>query len=169
MAAGKSMPGLGGVQRITVPEECARSTQAHLRAAGRGGNEGLVVWSGIQDGAAFFVRTVTVPAQRPIRSAAGVCVVLEGNALHELNVWLRRNGERLVAQVHSHPTNAYHSDMDDDFAIVTAVGSLSLVVPDFAVRSFSVADCAVYRLTRGGRWAEVPPRKAAELVSVIPV
>ena len=93
---------------------------------------------------------------------------MEGNALHELNVWLRRNGERLVAQVHSHPTDAYHSGMDDDFAIVTAAGSLSLVVPDFAVRAFSVAECAVYRLTGDGRWAEVLPRKAAALVAVVP-
>jgi proteasome lid subunit RPN8/RPN11 len=93
--------------------------------------------------------------------------MLDGDALHLLNVFLHKRGERLFAQVHSHPGRAYHSPMDDRFAVVTAAGGLSLVVPDFAVRRFSVADCAVYRLTRAGRWAEVPRRRAEALVSVV--
>ena len=52
-------------------------------------------------------------------------------------------------------------------SIVTAVGGLSLVVPDFAVRSFSVKECAVYRLTQDGRWAEVNARQATTLICVV--
>lgn len=113
------------------------------------------------------VRTVTAPEQRAIRTGGGVCVVLEGAALHRLNVWLHKNGERLIAQVHSHPTEAFHSSMDDDYAVVTAAGSLSLVVPDFASRPFSVSDCAVFRLTANGTWAAVPGKRAASLISLV--
>jgi hypothetical protein len=47
------------------------------------------------------------------------------------------------------------------------VGGLSVVVPDFAVRPFSVGDCAIYRLTRPGKWAEVPKRRAEALIGVV--
>ncbi len=151
---------------MILPAGCAERTQSHLRAAGREGNEGFVVWSGVQDGSVFHVRTVTAPEQRAIRSANGVCVVVDEAALHRLNVWLHRNGERLIAQVHSHPTDAYHSDMDDDYAVATTVGSLSLVVPNFAVRPFSLAECAVYRLAADGRWSEIPAKKVAALISL---
>ncbi len=126
----------------------------------------MVVWSGIQEGETFHVRTVVAPKQRGIRSPDGVCVVVEGSALHELNVGMYKRGERLLAQVHSHPGRAYHSPMDDAYAVVTSPGGLSLVVPDFAARPFNVAECAVYRLTTGGKWAEVPLAKASRLIQV---
>jgi hypothetical protein len=159
--------GFEAVDFVTVTRACADATQQHLRTAGQTGNEGLVVWSGTQDGSTFHVRTVTVPQQRPIRSAEGVCVVLDSEALHRMNVDLHKRRERLFAQVHSHPGRAYHSPMDDRYAVVTAAGGLSLVVPDFAVRPFNVSDCAVYRLASSGKWIEVPERKADRLIAVV--
>jgi hypothetical protein len=106
------------------------------------------------------------PLKRRPTSGGGVCVVVEGQALHALNVWLHKNGERLIAQVHSHPTHAFHSPMDDDYAVVTKPGSLSLVVPDFAVRPFSVGDCAIFRLSGQGKWIEVKLASAHRLISV---
>ncbi len=149
-----------------ISRALADETQKNLRAAGRTGNEGMVIWSGQQEGQTFEVRTVTVPRQRGIRSAEGVCVVVDGEALHEVNVATYMRGERLFAQIHTHPGRAYHSEMDDRYAIVTAPGGLSLVVPDFAVREFEVDDCAVYRLSSAARWEEVRSRDAAKLIRV---
>lgn len=151
---------------MLLPGALAEETQRSLRAAGLGGNEGLVVWSGVQAGSMFHVRTATMPRQRGIRTADGVCVVVDGDVLHQLNVDTFKRGERLFAQVHSHPGRAYHSTMDDQYAVITAPGGLSLVVPDFAVRPFRVAECAVYRLAQDGRWKEVDCRRAAELISM---
>lgn len=50
---GTKMTGLEAVQRVLLPQSCADATQAHLRTAGQNGNEGLVVWSGVQDGDTF--------------------------------------------------------------------------------------------------------------------
>ena len=91
-----------------------------------------MLWSGVQQGGSFTIRTATVPRQRAIRSADGVCVVVEGEALHQFNVETYRRGERFIAQVHTHPGRAYHSEMDDRYAVVTSPGGLSLVVPDIA-------------------------------------
>ncbi len=158
--------GLETVSEVVLPRTLADGTQASLREAGMSGNEGLVVWSGVQEDATFVVRTVTVPRQRGIRTRDGVCVVVDGAGLHELNVATFSRGERLFAQVHSHPGRAYHSPMDDRYAVVTSPGCLSLVVPDFAVRPFNVADCALFRLARDGRWSAVGAAAAARLISV---
>ncbi len=158
--------GVEVVEQVVVLRRIAEDTQLSLRSAGCNGNEGMVLWSGIQAGTVFQVQTMITPRQRAITSAEGVCVIVDGDALHQVNVETYRRGERLLAQVHSHPGQAYHSEMDDRYAIVTSPGSLSIVVPDFATRAFSVADCAVYRLAGSGAWMEIPSREALKLISV---
>jgi hypothetical protein len=61
----------------------------------------------------------------------------------------------LIAQIHSHPSEAYHSETDDTYPIATTAGALSIVVPDFAIRPFRLNDCAVYRLLPKQGWVHV--------------
>ena len=108
-----------------------------------------------------------IPEQRLIRGPSGVGVHVEGAELHRINVWLFDNGLRIVAQIHSHPTDAYHSDTDDDNALATAVGSLSLVVPDFARGPADLSRTAVYRLNQAGSWVPVPPADVSRLIEIV--
>lgn len=166
VGSGSTRTGLEVVERVVLPSVLAEETQRNLRTAGLGGNEGLVVWSGVQDGSVFHIRTATAPPQRGIHTAEGVCVVVDGDALHQLNVDTFKRGERLFAQVHSHPGRAYHSAMDDQYAVITSPGGLSLVVPDFAVRPFRVTECAVYQLAPGGRWMEIDKSRVGVFISI---
>ena len=93
-------------------------------------------------------------------------MVVDGDALHEVNVAVFKRGERLLAQVHSHPGRAYHSPMDDRYAVVASPGALSLVVPDFAVGPFDVGSCAIFKLGRSGAWVQVSRREAESLIRV---
>jgi len=128
----------------------------------------------VQDGPRFMIRDVIVPEQQGIRSDHGLAVTVPGPELHRINLHLYKSGMRLLAQIHSHPTHAYHSEMDDEYAIATALGSFSLVVPDFARDPFAIARCATYRLTprpwfRMGtrpQWAKVDPRRAASIIRI---
>lgn len=165
---------LTDVSSIILPRRVASACQDHLASMGRHGLEGMVLWAGVQDGAGFEVREAIIPQQQGTRTEHGLLVTVGGDELHRLNLCLYRSGLRLVAQVHSHPGRAYHSDTDDQHAIATALGSLSLVVPDFAQAPFSVASCAVYRLSLRPRWgfdkrphwAEVPPANAHRLIQI---
>jgi hypothetical protein len=136
-------------------------TERNLRSAGADGFEMFVLWSGLIDGPRFEVRNGHVPRQTASRSRTGLSVRVEGEALHRLNVWLYENKEVLGAQVHAHPTDAYHSGTDDTFPIVTTLGGLSLVVPDFC-RKGLLPGSAAYRLAADG-WVEAE-RPVAELV-----
>jgi hypothetical protein len=140
------------------------ATEKALRKAGGKGFEAFVFWSGMADGGVFEVLTAHVPEQTAYRTRNGLSVRVEGEALHRLNVWLYENGELLGAQVHAHPTDAYHSNTDDSFPIVTALGGLSLVVPDFCRRGL-LPGSAAYRLTAEG-W-KASEAAVADLVEVV--
>ncbi len=114
------------------------------------GYERLVLWAGSIDEQAK-VSLVIVPQQESIRSEEGVGYFVTTETLFELNRLLSSTKTRLIAQVHSHPSEAYHSRADDRYAIVTTEGGFSLVAPDFAAAPFHPLGCAVYRL-QSGRW-----------------
>lgn len=162
---------LTSIQTVLLPRSIADRTHSHLRSVGARGLEGMALWVGVHDGAVFGIREIVVPEQRGIRTDHGLAVTVAAPELHRLNLHLYRSGMRLLAQIHSHPTEAYHSEMDDEYAIATALGSFSLVVPDFARDPFAIARCATYRLTPrpwwkpGSRpeWAKVPASQASTI------
>ncbi|HEX8459354.1 MAG TPA: Mov34/MPN/PAD-1 family protein [Pyrinomonadaceae bacterium] len=160
------MKGLAHVNRVIVPRLCVEEAHAHLALVGRQGFEGFALWAGALEGDVFRVSDTIIPEQKGLRSDLGVCVSVDGRELHRINVWLHSRGLTLVAQLHSHPTEAYHSDTDDTYPIATTTGSLSLVVPDFAVAPFSLEDCAIYRLLPPLSWVELSPEDAARLIVI---
>ncbi len=140
------------IDRAVVPRSVLDATMAHLRAAGATGREGFVIWAGVRSETTMHMLECIVPTQAAYRGEKGVCVVIDGDALFHLNVYLHEKGMLLFAQVHSHPTDAYHSETDDMYAVVTTLGGLSLVVPNFARAAPTPADWAAYRLTGPARW-----------------
>jgi len=70
---------------------------------------------------------------------------------------LRERKETAVAQVHTHPRFASHSDTDDRFALVPATGFVSLVIPNFADGPVSLADSHLVVMQADGNWMEMPP------------
>lgn len=141
---------LEDVRTFLVPAGVADTTDAALRKAGARGHEAFVLWTGTMDADTFAVQHAYLPTQTGHHLPDGICVTVDGDELHQLNRWLYENGQRLGAQVHSHPARAYHSDTDDAFPIATQRGALSLVVPHFAADGIRGRGVATYRLTSSG-------------------
>jgi hypothetical protein len=160
------MIGFLGIEVVVVPRSVIKDGHHFLRVAGATGREGLVLWIGQKEGTTFNVTELVIPEQRGIRTSDGVCVIIEGDALARLNVDLYKRQLQLIAQVHSHPGAAYHSSTDDEYAIATKVGCLSLVVPDFATRPFSLSECASYRLSVDGEWIELSSGETSSLIHI---
>jgi hypothetical protein len=153
---------LTAVRKVIVPESALGTVIAFMRSAGQIGCEALALWVGEQEHERFSVRQAYIPEQRCVRGEGGLLVHVDEEALHQMNVWLFENRYTIVAQLHSHPTAAYHSETDDRFPIATKRGSFSIVVPDFARDAFHFPACAVYRLHQSG-WAEVGAKDAAAI------
>jgi len=113
-----------------------------------------VLWLGEIDAQTARVKRVYVPQQSPVADEYGVGYFVTGETLFKLNRALSENDLRLIAQVHSHPGDAYHSEADDRYAIVTAHGGFSLVVPDFGKAPADLRRWAVYQLD-GEYWREL--------------
>ena len=155
------------VDRVDVPRRCAEAAQQHLRAVGRRGYEGMALWVGKRLGSVFVVEETIIPKQQGHQTPLGVYVEVGGDELHRINVWLYEHEMELIAQLHSHPTDAYHSSTDDEFPIATTVGSVSIVLPNYAVDPFAVGNCAVYRLSQDNVWEELTQDEAVDLIHVI--
>jgi hypothetical protein len=160
------MSGFLNLQSVLVPRKVLTEGQDFLRAVGSTGREGMVLWIGTHEGSTFTVTNLVIPKQRGLITADGVCVIVDPDELRKLNLELYRHNLRLIAQVHSHPGRAFHSDTDDEYAIARTIGALSLVIPDFAVRPFSLNDCATYRLSARGSWDHISSNAASRLIQV---
>lgn len=158
---------LEGIDRFLVPVQIVRETETALRAAGARGLEVFVLWSGVANGRLFEVRCAHLPRQTSYRLELGLCVRVEGDELHRLNRWLFDAGERLAVQIHAHPTDAYHSATDDAFPIVTALGGLSVVVPNFGRDGLLGMGTRAYRLGVTG-WRALDATELGRLIEVVP-
>lgn len=149
------MSELADVLEVQVPGQVLTDGYEFMRSAGRMRLEGMVLWAGRQQDHIFAVTELFIPKQRGLNTPDGLCAIVDGDELRRLNMHLYRNSLELVAQVHTHPGAAYHSETDDQYAIATTIGSFSIVVPNFAARNFALSECAVYRLDAQGQWLEV--------------
>lgn len=145
------------VREFVIPLDLVDQTLEPLQDAGTSGCEAFVLWGGrlLSDDRFEFV-SAYFPAQKTSRGAEGLLVRVDGEALFRVNRVFYERGLILGGQVHSHPTNAYHSETDDAYPLVTLVGALSGVVPDFGDGGRErLSDWAWYRLVDAGEWAPV--------------
>ena len=155
--------GLLTIRRFIVVPSVLDETIGFLREAGADGCEGFVLWGGTSvSSEAFRFTSALVPHQHAIKSEKGLLVYVDGEALFTINKTLHERQEILGGQVHTHPSSAYHSSTDDHFPMVTVLGALSIVVPDFAKNAPNdIGSWAWYRLQDYGNW--VPAGEDTEI------
>ena len=159
---------LNSIKHVTVTRATIDQMLETMREFGSHGWEVLVLWLGkIEPGTGkAHVIQAFVPKQKAISSEDGVGYFVESDTLFQLNKELSETGLRLIAQVHSHPQRAYHSEADDRYAIVTAEGGFSLVVPNFGRALNHPTAWAVYRL-QGRTWRGVSTQEVRTIFEVI--
>src|SRR6266480_4352479 len=158
--------GLQDVQSVRIDRGVVTDTLLTLREFGSNDLEGLVLWLGSVNETEAHVSELMVPEQRSVKSEEGLGYFVSGETLFAVNKTLSERRLRLIAQVHSHPGEAYHSEADDRYAIVTVEGGLSIVVPDFGEAPEDPGEWAVYRLDRG-YWRELKANEAKALFRVV--
>ncbi len=140
---------------FTVSRETIRATLAFLQAQGRRRHEGVVLWTGrlhdhgctIHD--ALIPRQVTGPYSYYIPDAETFRIIDE----------LHASGLVVPVQVHSHPEEAFHSDVDDERAFLQHEEGISIVVPNFGAIDDDAffRESRTYRLTSDALWRELAP------------
>lgn len=145
--------------RINVEQSVVAATIERLQAGGRIGHERAVLWLGRGAGR---IDELYEPRQRTRADQ----FYFDHHSMQMLFRHLREKRLRVLAQVHSHPHRAYHSEGDDEWAIVRHAGALSLVLPRFA-REATVDNflslAATYVLSARNDWEETPGASLLEV------
>jgi hypothetical protein len=160
------MNGYLSIKKIFFPYLSLKDAYKHMRNAGSHGFEGVALFAGKESGNDFKIETAIIPNQKAMSLEEGLLYAVDGDELHRINVWLYENKMSLIAQIHSHPSKAYHSKTDDAFPIIATLGGLSIVVPDFAKGSIDVNTWAVYRLLPKSGWTELDVQEKSFLIEL---
>ena len=126
-----------------------------LRSGGLRGHERVALWLGPAAGKPHQVSEVFEPEQETARDYFR----LPPHSMKALMTRLKTGRLKVVAQIHTHPGRAFHSDVDAEWAIVRHVGALSLVLPRFAsattIENFR-DEVMTYECAPEGDWILVP-------------
>lgn len=68
---------------------------------------------------------------------------------------LANQGLGVRMQVHTHPSDAFHSQTDDTYPLLFDVGFLSLVIPDFAMGPVGFHNAYLTEIQSDGSWKQV--------------
>lgn len=90
--------------------------------------EKVLLWLGRKSEDGYIVEEVFEPLQ--ITDDDFFWIPEEG--MNDLMAKLRTTRKMIVAQIHTHPEEAFHSLADDTWAVVRHRGAYSLVLPHFA-------------------------------------
>lgn len=155
------------IKKIVMPIVCVATAYEHMRKAGSQKLEGVALFAGKEDGLTFNIEHTIVPRQKAMSMEEGLLYAVDSEELYRINVWLYENKLSLMAQIHSHPSRAYHSSTDDAYPIVATIGGISIVVPDFASKPIELSGWAVYRLSSENEWMELNPSEKVSLIEII--
>lgn len=145
--------------KLQAGSETVLQTLSILRVAGAKEEEGIALWFGRKDGE--ISRCI-----EPIHRAAYDMFHIPREGIEQILQICKSDRVRLLAQVHSHPTAAFHSPADDRWAIPRHVGALSIVIPRFALNtsvSTFMKDAAVYALSSQALWKKVESGSVLEI------
>ena len=147
-----------------VPRKLVLEATTFLRAAGREHAEGRVLWVGrFSKSNRFHLTRSIIPRQ----TVTAVETTVDGDELLKIARDCHAREEILAIQLHSHPGPAYHSNVDNELAITTEIGSLSIVVPSFSKHHRDRLDgCAFFRLMGDGWCGPMPASRVESLFRI---
>jgi len=147
------------MKALDISRSVLAETIEHLNLRGSAQAERVVLWLGTESADQSVITEVFVP----IQETGAYRFVIPPEGMREILQRLRITRTKIIAQVHSHPQEAFHSAVDDAEALVRHEGALSLVVPRFALYTSPESffqDAAIYELSARDTWDEMP---AAEM------
>jgi proteasome lid subunit RPN8/RPN11 len=155
------------INTVFVSEGIISETLSELQIMGRRQSECVVLWLGVRDGEGIKAKSLWKPAQQADLDFFHI----PESSMDQLMKELRTRRFMIAAQVHTHPNRAFHSEADDNWAIVRHVGALSLVIPYFARRTNPntfKTETAVFSLSPQNEWMEAPKNRIDDYYKIVP-
>lgn len=159
--------GFSDITKLYLPKSCAVDAFDWMYNCGKRYVEGVALWAGVREGESFYIKKTIIPQQKAGNLEDGLIYFVDGEELHRISLELFDTGMQMIAQIHSHPNEAYHSETDDAYPIVTAIGGVSVVVPNFAKGGLNLYEWAVYRYFPESGWTELNEKDKTDFIQII--
>ena len=153
------------ISRYRVPRAIVLATAQALRDESAGVRESVVLWQGrVLSETLAEITKLQVPRQ--ITGPLHFNVPLDERLRLVREVC--KESELILIQLHTHPHEAFHSDLDDRLAITKHTGAISIVIAEFARRwNGDLLKSSVNRNLGGGRWIELPSGEVTTLFEIV--
>lgn len=139
--------------RLIITADCIEALRIAFAPTLQIGHEGVAYLLGRTDGVVTIAVAVFAPTART--SFGGFFV--EPRAMATCTQLAAKHELQIVAQVHTHPRQAFHSDGDVEGAKIRYPGYASVVLPDYGAALPSLAGAAAY-LWHQDSWKTLAPR-----------
>ena len=129
---------------------------------GSQGNESHALLVGTKSQEIFSISDVWFPEQ----TVSPVSYEVPEEEEFRINVELNKQKLTVIAQIHTHPGDAFHSSTDDDWPSIALPGSLSIVIPDFGfIDITNLDDWEVFQYD-GKCWRHMSKKEVNELFQI---
>jgi hypothetical protein len=136
----------GGSGLLRLAKDIVSTTFRTLRECGRGECECAAYWTGPA------AENLVDGIEHPIHTRSPFGYEVDDNWLTEFWRRLAASKRSVKVQIHTHPGHAFHSAIDDEWPIVSQVGFVSIVIPEFASGEPSLERAWVGYLQEDGKW-----------------
>lgn len=146
--------------KFLITDSCVDGLGKCLAPERQKGHEGIAYLLGRTDGDV----TLAVTAFRPEAKTTPGSFFVEPRAMARCVRAAADLGLQIVAQVHTHPGAAYHSDGDVEGARIRYAGYASIVLPEYGRHLPRFDGAALYISTRTDEWLDLTP----EEITIVP-
>jgi hypothetical protein len=140
----------GGAGILRLASNIITGTFRTLRECGRRESECAVFWTGPS------TEDVIEGLEHPLHRRSAFGYEVDDAWLTEFWKRLATSRRSVKAQIHTHAESAFHSATDNKWPIVSQVGFLSIVIPNFAAGEPSLDAAWIGRLQTDGTWRRLP-------------
>ena len=154
---------LSNIDEIIIPKDVLNDTFYFLQKYGNLQLESHALWVGKKTENSFQITNVWYPQQENISISYEVSEEEE----FRINLHLSNENKTVIAQIHTHPGEAFHSCTDNEGSALSLSGSLSIVIPDFGFIEPNNIDCwKVFRYA-DERWKSVSDEEVKKIFKII--
>lgn len=146
--------------RLICPSRKWRQILAELERRGEHRHESGAFLLGVEtEGRREVLDAIYYDELDPDAYSSGVCV-LHGDAFAKLWALCRQKNLTVVADVHTHPVEAFQSSSDRENPMVAQAGHIAIIVPDFARRPVHPRQLRIYEYCGQHEWKDRSPARA---------
>jgi len=128
-------------------------TFATFRSCGANRRECQVFWL-----SPWADATNLTEVAHPSHDSNAYALSIDSDWINRFWLDLANRGMGVRIQIHTHAFEAFHSETDDSFPLLSDVGFLSLVIPNFAKGAVGFDDAYLTEIQPDGRWQQVDIR-----------